>query len=49
MREKAIKYFHTTEIQAMKIADEAKVGRLILTHFSQRLSNIDVEKWYWNG
>ena len=49
MREKAKKHFHTTEIQAMEIADEAKVGRLILTHFSQRLSNKDIKKWYWNG
>jgi len=49
MKEKAKKHFHTTEIQAMEIADEAKVKRLILTHFSQRLTDSDVQKWIWNG
>ena len=46
---KAQKHFHTTEIQAMEIADEARVKRLILTHFSQRLSDEDVIKWTWQG
>ncbi|MBC8257024.1 MAG: ribonuclease Z [Candidatus Marinimicrobia bacterium] len=49
MREKAITHFHTTEIQAMEIADEAQVKRLILTHFSQRLTDSDVQEWNWNG
>ena len=49
MREKAKEHFHTTEIQAMEIADQAKVKRLILTHFSQRLTNNDVQEWIWNG
>jgi len=49
MRKKAKEHFHTTQIQAMEIADEAQVKRLILTHFSQRLSNNDVNKWSWNG
>tara|TARA_B110000196_G_scaffold153678_1_gene132308 strand:+ start:1560 stop:2306 length:747 start_codon:yes stop_codon:yes gene_type:complete len=49
MREKAKKHFHTTEIQAMEIADKAKVKRLILTHFSQRLTDRDVQEWIWNG
>ena len=49
MREKAKEHFHTTEIQAMEIADEAKVKRLILTHFSQRLTDRDVQEWIWNG
>ena len=48
-RDKAKKHFHTTEIQAMKIADSAKVKRLILTHFSQRLTDTDVKKWIWRG
>ena len=48
-KEKAQKHFHTTEIQAMEIADEARVKRLILTHFSQRLSDEDVIKWTWQG
>ena len=46
---KAKEHFHTTEIQAMEIADEAKVKRLILTHFSQRLTDKDVQDWSWNG
>ena len=49
MKEKAKVHFHTTEIQAMEIADEARVKRLILTHFSQRLSDEDVIKWTWQG
>lgn len=49
MREKAKTHFHTTEIQAMEIADEAQVKRLILTHFSQRLTDRDVQEWNWNG
>ena len=49
MRERAAKHFHTTNIQAMEIADKANVHRLILTHFSQRLSNENVKKWIWNG
>ena len=49
MREKAKEHFHSTEIQAMEIADEAKVKRLILTHFSQRLTDKDVQEWIWNG
>ena len=48
-RDKAKKHFHTTEIQAMEIADSAKVKRLILTHFSQRLTDTDVKKWIWRG
>jgi ribonuclease Z len=49
LRKKAKEHFHTTEIQAMEIADEAKVKRLILTHFSQRLTDKDVQDWSWNG
>ena len=49
LREKAKEHFHTTEIQAMDIADQAKVKRLILTHFSQRLTDNDVQEWIWNG
>ena len=49
LREKAKEHFHTTEIQAMEIADEAKVKRLILTHFSQSLTDKDVQDWSWNG
>ena len=33
----------------MEIADQAKVKRLILTHFSQRLTDNDVQEWIWNG
>tara|TARA_B100001123_G_scaffold400744_1_gene486817 strand:+ start:299 stop:1045 length:747 start_codon:yes stop_codon:yes gene_type:complete len=47
--ENAKTHFHTTEVQAMEIADEAKVRKLILTHFSQRLKDKDVLEWYWNG
>lgn len=49
LKDKAADHFHTTEIQAMEIADETNVHRLILTHFSQRLSDSDVKKWTWNG
>ena len=49
MREKAADHFHTTNIQAMEIADEAQAKRLILTHFSPRLSNRDIQEWMWNG
>ena len=49
LKDKAADYFHTTEIQAMEIADKAKVHRLILTHFSQRLFDRDVQEWIWNG
>ena len=49
LKDKAADHFHTTEIQAMEIADKANVHRLILTHFSQRLSDRDVQKWTWNG
>ena len=48
-REKAFEHFHTTEIQAMEIADAAKVKRLVLTHFSPRLTDKDVSAWIWNG
>ena len=46
---KAVDHFHTTNIQAMEIADEAQVKRLILTHFSPRLSDRDIQEWRWNG
>jgi len=48
-RDKALKHFHSTEIQAMEIADAAKVKRLVLTHFSPRLTDEDVKEWTWNG
>ena len=49
MRVKASEHFHTTNIQAMEIADEAKVNRLILTHFNQNLNNTDLKEWVWRG
>ena len=49
MREKAVDHFHSTEIQAMEIADKSNVQRLILTHFSPRLTDRDIRKWTWNG
>ena len=49
MRGKASEHFHTTNIQAMEIADEAKVNRLILTHFNQNLNNTDLKEWVWRG
>ena len=49
MNKKAKEHFHTTEIEAMEIADKAKVKRLILTHFSRRLSNKKLKEWTWNG
>ena len=48
-RDKAWAHFHSTEIQAMEIADASQVKRLILTHFSQRLKDEDVKKWTWQG
>ena len=47
--DEAQEHFHTTEIQAMEIADKAQVDRLILTHFSRRLSDEDVQEWRWKG
>ena len=49
MGKKTVNHFHTTNIQAMEIADIAQVKRLILTHFSPILSNKDLEGWIWNG
>jgi len=48
-RDKALEHFHVTEIQAMEIADSAQVKRLILTHFSPRLTDSDVKEWTWQG
>ena len=48
-REKALEHFHVTEIQAMEIAESAQVKRLVLTHFSPRLTDDDVMKWTWHG
>ena len=47
--DKAMKHFHTTDLQAMEVADKAQVERLILTHFSQRLKKADLAKWVWKG
>ena len=44
-----MEHFHVTEMQAMEIADAAKVKRLILTHFSPRLTDDDVKEWIWRG
>ena len=49
MRERAVDHFHSTEIQAMEIADKSNVQRLILTHFSPQLSDQDIQEWIWNG
>ena len=49
MKEKAADHLHSTEIQAMEIADKSNVQRLILTHFSPRLSDRDIQEWTWNG
>jgi len=48
-RKKAFDQYHSTEIQAMDIADQAKVKKLILTHFSPRLRDIEIIKWDWDG
>lgn len=48
-KKKADEHFHTTNIQAMEIADEANVKRLILTHFSQSLMDKDIKQWTWEG
>ena len=49
MREKAAEHFHTTNIQAMEIADKARVKRLVLTLFSPRLSDGIIQEWIWEG
>ena len=49
LKKKAAEHSHTTNIQAMEIADEAQVKRLILTHFSPRLSDRNIQEWIWNG
>ena len=46
---KAQNHYHTTNLQAMEIADQSNVGRLILTHFSQTISDEQLNKWIWNG
>tara|TARA_B100000315_G_scaffold238604_1_gene256544 strand:+ start:59 stop:805 length:747 start_codon:yes stop_codon:yes gene_type:complete len=48
-QDKAQEHFHATEIQAMEIADSAQVKRLVLTHFSPRLTDEVVKKWIWQG
>ena len=48
-RDKAKEHFHSTQLQAMEIADKAKVQRLILTHFSQRIKDSELKEWHWNG
>jgi len=48
-RDRALEHFHVTEIQAMEIADAAKVKRLVLTHFSTRLTDNTVKEWIWKG
>ncbi len=48
-RIKAREHFHSTQLQAMEIADRAKVQRLILTHFSQRIKDDELRDWQWNG
>ena len=49
MYKKAKKHYHTTNFQAMEIADSAQVKRLILTHFSPYLSKKELKKWVWNS
>jgi ribonuclease Z len=49
MHKKAAEHFHTTNVQAMEIADKALVKRLVLTHFSPKLSDGDIQDWIWNG
>lgn len=48
-RDKASDHFHTTQLQAMEIADNAAVQRLVLTHFSQRLNDSELKDWTWQG
>ena len=48
-RNKAKQYYHTTNMQAMEIADQANIKRLVLTHFSQNLSNKEIKEWTWQG
>ncbi|MDP6936921.1 MAG: ribonuclease Z [Candidatus Marinimicrobia bacterium] len=48
-RVKAREHYHSTQLQAMEIADKAKVQRLILTHFSQRIKDSELNEWQWNG
>ncbi len=44
MNEKAKKYTHLTAGQAGELAKKAKCGELIITHFSQRYDEEDIEK-----
>ena len=48
-RDKAREHFHSTNVQAMEIADKAEVNKLILTHFSQQIKDSELKKWHWNG
>lgn len=41
MQNKAIKYGHSTNIMAAKLADKLKCNKLILTHFSNRYNFLD--------
>ena len=45
----AVEYFHTTVEQAFDIADQAKVKKLYLTHFSKRYKDEDLLNYYYNG
>jgi ribonuclease Z len=49
MHEKSKKYFHTTEIQAMQIADDSNVKKLILTHFDPSITNEQLKKIIWKN
>ena len=33
----------------MEIADSAQVKRLVLTHFSQRITDKELKEWVWDG
>ena len=48
-RNKAFEHFHSTELQAMEMADKSQVKRLILTHFSQRIGDDILKTLTWQG
>jgi ribonuclease Z len=41
LRDKAKENYHSTAIEAAELASKARVGNLILTHFSARYEDVD--------
>ena len=49
MHELSKKHYHTTDIQAFKIASQASVKKLFLTHFDPKITNKELKNIKWNN